>query len=140
MSYATKLDMLARYEEKELIQLSDFIEPYTEQIVDSVLTSALNDASATIDLYIGGRYALPLASVPPSLVDMAAKIAYYNLNRGRYTESIRQDYDDVLRRLEKIASGAIKLFLDNKEPKSAAAIAEVDGPNRVFNSDSLKGY
>jgi len=140
MSYADKTDMLERYEEKDLIQLTDFAEPYTGEIVDEVLDKALLDASSTIDLYLGGRYDLPLSSTPPALTNMCCTLAFYRLNRGRYTEDLRQDYDDVIKRLEAISSGKIKIDQGGGEPKSAAAIAKVDGPNRIFNRDSLKGF
>lgn len=139
MAYATKADMLQRYEERELSQLTDIVEPYTGAIVDSVLDQALDDGGATIDLYLH-RYDLPLASVPPALVNMNCKLAFYNLNRNRMTDDIRQDYEDVMKSLDHIASGKIKLDSGGNEPQSAAAIAQVDGPNRTFNRDSLKGY
>lgn len=138
--YAAKSDMLERYEELELIQLTDNAEPYTGEIVDSILNNALNDASATIDLYLGGRYDLPLAQTPAALVDLCCTLAFYRLNRGRYTEDLRKDFDDTMRILEQISQGKIKLDQGGDEPKSAAAIAEVDGPNRTFNRDSLKGF
>ena len=139
MAYATKADMLKRYETQELVQLTDNVEPYTGQIVDAVLDQAIADASAKIDLYLH-RYDLPLADVPPALINMACVLAFYNLNRNRTTEEMRQDYEDALKTLEKIADGKIKLDSGGDEPKSAAAIAEVDGPNRTFNRDSLKGW
>jgi len=139
MAYATKADMLKRYEEKDIIQLTDNVEPYTGAIVDSVLDNALEDASAMIDLYLH-RYDLPLGDVPPALVNITCIMAYYQLNRTRTTEEMRQDYEDSLKTLEQISSGKIKLDVGGAEPKSAAAIARVDGPNRTFNRDTLKGF
>lgn len=138
--YALKADMLARYEEADLIQLTDHAQPYTGAIVDDVLDKALSDAAAKIDLYLGGRYDLPLSSTPPALVDLCCTLAFYRLNRGRYTEDLRADYDDALRTLEQISTGKINLDQGGSEPKSAAAIAQVDGPNRIFNRETLKGF
>ncbi|MBK67918.1 MAG: hypothetical protein CMP22_07280 [Rickettsiales bacterium] len=140
MIYATKADMLKRYEEKQLIQLTDNVEPYTDQIVDSILDGALNDASATIDLYLGGRYDLPLSQTPTALIDMACRLAFYRLNRDRTSEEMRLDYTDVIKTLEQISQGKIRLDVGGEEPKSAAAIAKVDGPNRTFDRDSMKGF
>lgn len=140
MPYATKADMLDRYEVKDLVQLTDIAEPYTGAVVDAVLLKALADASAAIDLYLGGRYDLPLSATPGALVDMCCVLAFYRLNRGRYTEDLRKDYEDVLRTLEQIAQGRISLDQGGREPKSAAAIAQVDGPDRIFNRQTLKGF
>lgn len=138
--YAGKSDMLKRYEAKELIQLTDMAEPATEEIVDSVLENALEDATSTIDMYIGGRYRLPLSAVPKALTDMACVLAYYRLSRGRTNEAMRQDYEDVLKRLESIAAGKIRLDFQGDEPQSQAEIAKVDGPDRIFNRDTMKGF
>lgn len=141
MRYAAKADMLQRYGEKELIQITDRAEPYQDVINDDILNNALDDASAQIDLHLAGRYALPLATVPPALVDMCCTAAWYRLNRGRYTDEMRKDYEDVLQQLENIASGKVKLELGGgTEPQSAAAIAKVSAPDRIFNRDTLKGF
>lgn len=140
MVYATKADMLKRYEERELIQLTDNIEPYTGEIVDSILDNALTDACAMIDLFLGGRYDLPLAETPPALVNMACTIAFHDLNRRSMTDEIRAAYDDVQKILDKISKGIIPLDAGGSEPKSAAAIAKVNAPDRTFNRDSLKGF
>ena len=139
MGYATKSDMLKRYEESELVQLTDIEEPYTSAIVDSVLDNALDNASASIDLYLH-RYDLPLSSIPAALIEMTCTLAFYKLNRNRITEDMRQDYEDVMKMLGDISSGKAKLDAGGNEPTSAAAIARVDGPNRTFNRDSLKGF
>lgn len=138
--YASKAEMQARYEAKDLIQLTDYAEPYTSAIVDAVLDKALADATAQIDLYLGGLYDLPLSPTPVALTNMCCVLAFYRLHRGRYNEDLRKDYEDILHTLEQISQGKIKLDQGGQEPKSAAAIAQVDGPNRIFNRDSMKGF
>lgn len=140
MAYAVKTDMVTRYGEQPLVQLTDKEEPYTYEINDANLNAALDDASATIDLYLGGRYDLPLSDTPSALIDMCCILAFCRLSRGRMDDDTRTDYEDVIRRLEKIAKGDIKLDQGGDEPKSAAAIAKVDGPNRTFNRSRLKGF
>lgn len=140
MPYAIKADMLARYEAADLVQLTDHVQPFTGGIVDAILDNALSDAAATIDLYLGGRYDLPLSSTPAALVDLCCTLAFYRLNRGRYTDDLRKDYDDAIKTLEQISTGKIALDQGGQEPASAAAIAQVDGPNRIFNRESLKGF
>ena len=140
MAYATKADMLKRYEEQELIQLTDNVEPYTGEIVDAILDNALDDASAMIDLYLGSLYDLPLAETPAALVNIACVIAFHGLNRNSMTDEIRAAYEDAEKRLDKITKGIIKLDVGGSEPKSAAAMAKVSAPDRIFNRDTLKGF
>lgn len=138
--YTSLSDMQMRYEDSDLIQLTDFEEPYQGIINEAVLNKAILDACAEIDLYLGSRYDLPLAQTPAALVQMASTITFYKLQRGRGSDSDRQDYEDVLKTLKAIASGAIRLDVGGEEPKSAAAIAKVSAPDRIFNRDSLKGF
>ena len=141
MAYANKADMLARYEEKYLVQLTDREEPYQDIIVDDVLDAALNDASAVIDGFIGRLYKLPLADNPPLLIKICCVMAYYNLHRGMADDEVKADRKDQMGILDKIAQGKMDLFnTSQSEPKSAPADARVDGPPRIFNRDNLKGF
>lgn len=138
--YATKADMIKRYTEADLIQLTDRSEPYTEAIVDSVIDEALEDAAATIDTYIAKRYDLPLASIPKALIIQTCVIAYYNLHQGRYPDETRTAYEDALSYLDKVANGRVVLDVGGSEPKSSAAIAQYEAPDQSFSRDKLKGF
>lgn len=139
--YATKSDMLNRYEEKSLIQLTDRTEPYTDVIVDSVLNTAIADASALIDGYIGRRYKLPLADTPPLLTKICCVLTYYALHRGMADEETIKDRKDQMDILDRIEIGKLDLFNSvDTDPKSAPADARVAAPDRMFNRNSLKGF
>lgn len=60
MPYATVTDMQQRYGEAELRQLSDNASPRTGAVNVAVVQNALDDASAWIDSYLAGRYAVPI--------------------------------------------------------------------------------
>ena len=137
--YATKEDMLKRYTQADLIQLTDRVEPYTNTIIDDVLNQALEDAAATIDTYVANRYDLPVNGIPKALTIQACAIAYYNLHQGRHPDEIRTAYEDAISFLDKIASGWILLDIGGTEPQSSAAIAEYDAPDQMFSRDKLKG-
>lgn len=139
MAYANKAEMQVRYEDQKLIELTDREEPYTDAIVDPVLDVALEDASAIMDDYIGTRYSLPLADVPSSMKRICCVIAFYQLHKGMADDETKQDRDDALRHLQKIAKGAINLIQGGDEPKSSKAEAIVEAPTRTFNRDSLRG-
>lgn len=60
MPYASGADMLLRFGETELRQLSDIGTPRTGSINDELISRVLADASAWIDGYLVGRYPLPI--------------------------------------------------------------------------------
>lgn len=138
--YATKQDMIDRYGETPLVELTDRVEPYTNAVVDSVMTMALGEATAIINAYISGRYQLPSDSVPLVLVGHTCVIAYYKLHRGRYPDEVRKEYDDTLSFLKAVSRGEAKIDIAGIEAPSSVADARVEGPSRIFNRDSLKDY
>jgi hypothetical protein len=60
MAYATLNDLVARYGERELIQLTDLVNMPPSAIDADRVQIALDDASAVVDSYVGQVYALPL--------------------------------------------------------------------------------
>ncbi|NRT54801.1 gp436 family protein [Sphaerotilus uruguayifluvii] len=143
--YATLSDLLARYGEDELAQRSDRT---AGQVIDSaVIDQALADAAAEIDSSIAGRYALPVASVPPLLVRLACAIARYHLHDEAATQRIRDDYEDALKVLAEIRSGARLLPLAATDGGGTAPAAgsagggvQVRAPQRVFTADLLARF
>lgn len=107
--YATREDMIGRFGEMEVRQITDL--NGTGDIDDSVLEFALRSASDEIDGYIAGRYTLPLASRPPILMGIACDIARYRLTGTERVcaEEIRERYRDGVRYLEKVAKGDVSL-------------------------------
>ncbi len=140
MSYATKQDMIDRFKELELIQLTnEVVEPATV-IDDTVLGRVLADADAEIDVYLVGRYALPLASVPAMLTSLACDMARYKLYDDRATEQVAKRYDDAVKLLRLIAKGDVSLG-----PTGGTKAPEIGGPtaqanDRVFSADTLRDY
>jgi phage gp36-like protein len=141
MSYATKQDMIDRFKELELIQLTnEVVEPETV-IDDTVLDRALADADAEIDLYLVGRYSLPLASVPAMLKNLACDIARYKLYDDRTTDQVTKRYDDGVKLLRLVSKGEVSLGPTGATP----APREIGGPtvqgnDRVFSAATLKDY
>lgn len=122
MPYAVKQDLIDRFGEDELIQLTDrSASPVA--IDDTVLGKALSDADGVIDAHLAGRYTLPLASVPKLLVRYAADIARYFLYEDRAGESVRRAYEDALAFLKRVSEGKASLGLD----ASNAAVSPSSG-------------
>lgn len=134
--YATLQNMLDRFGQAELQQLTDIGEVASGGVDEEVLDRALTDAAAEINGYLAARYVLPLASTPTLLVGIATDIARYRLYRDAVTETVEKRYKAAVKMLENIAAGKISLGLD----ASAAPAAVSDGvqfaeSTRVFGRD-----
>lgn len=132
--YGTKPDMIARYGEEELIQLTDRVAAGV--IDDTVLDQARADAAAEIDGYLAGRYQLPLAEVPPSLVRVACEIARYHLYDDAVTDNVKDRYDNAVRFLRALAKGDVTMVQStgvSSETSESAGLAEFDDGRSVFS-------
>lgn len=109
MPYANRQEMIDRFSEAELAQLTDKGAIRADRIVDAVLERALADASAEIDGYLAGRYVLPLDPVPANLSLLCCDIARYRLQINEAGEQVKARYDGAVRFLTKVASGDIQI-------------------------------
>lgn len=106
MPYATQAEMLARFGEAELRQLTDRELPPTGDIVAAVLQRAMDDADAVVTGHLGGRYAVPLAApLPADVARVACDIARYMLHDLSAPELVRRHYEDALRWLRDVGEG-----------------------------------
>lgn len=149
MTYATPAALLDRFGAAELLGLINTrsIDPADPVAVLAALDAApavaraLADAAADIDAYLAGRYALPLASVPPVLERIACDLARYRLYDRAPTEAVRQRYEDAVRVLEQIARGTVTLGLPAADaPAPVSGRVEFSAPPRRFSRDSLGGF
>jgi phage gp36-like protein len=129
--YATEADLVDRYGEDELVQLTDRLG--TGAIDADVLARALADAAAEVDSYLRGRVSLPLASPPAELVWVQADIARYRLHGVRATEEARKRYEDARSWLRDVAAGRVLLDDDATPPTRIPSVA---APSAVF-TDAL---
>lgn len=144
MSYATAQDMINRYPNRDLVQLTNE-DPTATTVNDTPITQALADASAEIDGYIEGRFTLPLADPPAVLNRLTTDIAMYRMQSLRPLhdlEDARKRYEDAVAMLVKVAAGELTLGLsaDGQEPPVPEMEEKVQGPNRVFSRKKLRGY
>lgn len=135
MTYAIQADLETRFGAAEILQLAD---RDGDGLADSgVVAGALAEAAAEIDAYLAGRYALPLASVPPVLVRLACDIARYRLMADNPLEEARTRYEDARRLLENLAAGRVSLGMPASSAPPTGGIA-VDVPDAVF--DAATGF
>jgi phage gp36-like protein len=112
MAYATLSDLVSRFGEEQLVQLTD--RNGSGVIDQSIVDQAINDASALIDGYLSGRYPVPLSPVPAILVGYACDLARYNLFPDANLDdvnTVRIRQRDAIRFLEQVGQGKLSLGL-----------------------------
>lgn len=132
--YAQIADLVTRYGQAEIEQLTDRLNPPAGVIDAAVADRALADADAEIDAYLRVRYTLPLAAVPEVVRRIACDIARYRLWEDRASDEVRRRYEDAVRVLEALAAGRVSLGLAQSaaaEPKGVSFRA----PGRTMTTD-----
>lgn len=109
--YITRDDLVDRFGQREIERLETNIND--PQAVDTAIT----DACDVIDGYLAAAEALPLPMIPASVKRVCAVLVRYYLYKDKPTEQVRTDYEDVLRWLEQVSSGKIKLILGLEQDK-----------------------
>jgi phage gp36-like protein len=137
MSYATLQQLIDRYGQDVIVQVTDRATPPAGAIDQDVVDRALADTAALIDGYLAGRYQLPLATTPSLVIDLALQIAIYKLHRFAPDEKIKADYDAAMKMLRELAQGIVRLDVAGIEPESAGKNdVLVESPDRMFDSDT----
>lgn len=125
MAYALTADLVARFGELEIVQLTDLTNYPASVIDEDRVGTAIDDACALIDGYVGQVYRLPLAGcakpptlpggsveyvAPPTLLRIACDLARYYLHDDLAPENeVYRRYKEALRELEAIAAGKAQL-------------------------------
>jgi phage gp36-like protein len=139
MSYATQTDLVDRYGEQELIELTDVLNAPPAAIDTAVVADKLADAEAEINTWICARYTTPVSPVPRVLTNKACAIARYYLWKDRASERVKSDYAEAIAWLQKVSQGQASLG-DNVNPatQSNTGAPQVSAPPRLFTRDSMK--
>jgi len=125
MAYATPDDLIARYGEVEIIQISTPDGQAMDQVNTPLVTIAINDASDMIDSYLRRRYVTPVATPPLALTQSCCAIARFMLcQMGGTTsaEKVKDAYQAALSWLRKVEDGSVTLdgeLLPNTSPNWA---------------------
>ena len=109
MPYCTQQDLINRFGEQELIQLTD--RDVVGAIDTTVLNQAIADADAEINSYLTG-YSLPLASIPANLLRIGCDITRYYLAGNLVNDQVRNRYKDAIAYLTLVSQGKISLAPD----------------------------
>lgn len=139
--YCTQQDLIDRFGEQEIIQLSDRANPPSGAIDAAVVGQAISDASDEIDGYVGARYALPLPVQPSVLGRVACDIARYRLADALPTAEMRKRYEDAVQLLRQIAKGLVSLGLPAQDtPAPAVGKVLVESSPRRFSRGRLENF
>ncbi|MEJ0012796.1 MAG: DUF1320 domain-containing protein [Bauldia sp.] len=141
MSYCTLDQLTERFGERALTDLTDRGDEATGEVDSDVIDRAIADTGALIDGYLKGRYALPIVATPPLLTDLALTVAFYKLHPHVAPEKVRKDYEDAMRTLREISTGAVRLDVAGVEPAASGSsgVKTNDRP-RDMTPDNMKGY
>jgi len=139
MTYCTQSDLVNRYGEAELVQLTNPDAAGATTIDATVLADAITDAGAEIDGYLAAY--VPLDPVPPNLKRLCCDIVRYHLYSTVVPELISQRYDQAIRYLEQVAAGKIALAPDatGATPDAGADIGVV-AADTVFSASNLADF
>jgi len=110
MTYATQQDLIDRFTEEELVQLTD--NTASGEIDPAPVATALADADAEIEAALVGRYALPMAPVPELLTRIACDLARESLYADQPTDVVKDRAKRGRELLLQIARGAMRLGAD----------------------------
>jgi phage gp36-like protein len=150
MSYAQPSDIISRYPNRDLVQLTNE-DPTAQTINEAALQTFLNDASSEIDTYLESRLELPLQTIdtPARLVNLCVVIAIYLMQQLRPLhdmEDCRKRYDDAIKVLTLFKNGELTLGLSvggaepQNQPDDAVVIAGGGFKTRVFSRGKLRGF
>lgn len=161
LTYAAVADLVARFGEQELVELTD-LENIPPSTIDTArVDTVIADASAFVDGYVGQVYRLPLTGcakpatapggaveyvVPPVLTRIVCDLARYYLHDNLAPEDeVARRHKAAVKDLEAIATGKAQLACP--WGGSAGALVQSDaqsGGNEVYHDFSprsdMDGY
>lgn len=163
MSYATVDDMVLRYGQQELVQLTDLAHIPPSVIDEMRVQRALDDAGAAIDGYLGQVYRLPLHGclkpaapgagpeyvMPPVLARLECDIARFYLYDDLSPENeVVRRYQLAIKDLQAFADGRAMLAcpwggspgeLVASDAQQGAEVRHDFSP-RAVRDDTLRGF
>lgn len=142
MAYLVPADLVTRFGAAQLILIAD--RDNDGQADTPVLERAIADAGAMVDLFVRGRYGVPLSPVDPAIAvivgDLARRLLYGDATQ--VPESVLEADKAARRQLELIARGEVQLISAPASASEPAGALEVEtaGEAPFFTHDNLKGW
>ena len=139
MPRAIVADLITRYGEAELIQLTDRTHPPSRVINEAVALQALTDASAEVSSYVLVRWPAGV-STTPALVEAECILARHRLHRTP-TDAVIAEAARIRAWLRDLADGdaAVDPSPDDGGTTVVSGQAQLVGPDRMFTLDRMRG-
>jgi phage gp36-like protein len=139
VTYATQQDLVTRFGEQSLIDLTDRADPPLGEIDAAVVAVAIADAQAEIDGYLAVRYALPVTVSADRLRSVMCDLVRYRLHGDRVTEEVRARFEDARAWLRDVSAGRVVLPGASAPggASSPAQTVEVAAGRKVFGGGLL---
>ena len=137
-AYCTKADLVARFGEKELAELTD--ETAATSIDDTEVDNACDEASSLIDSYVAVRYVTPLDPVPTIVRKWACDLARAAIwkDRAGKDSAVTRNADAAMAQIRDVAKGIASLpDATGETPADAGGTISVIASDRVFDDDLL---
>lgn len=149
MSYSTTSEVREMIKDDAISSIvgDEYIEDEAqrETLIAPIIDEAIKDADGEIDGYLNKRYATPLPSPTPKIINKFSKdIALYNIySRIGIDEDAREGtllarYKNAIKFLENVAKGLIDIGIERPDKKAASGF-KVDSNKRLFSRDSMRG-
>lgn len=141
MGYCALADIEKHLQTSDLVDLTD--DEGTGEVDAEVVAEAIATADALIDGYLGGRYAVPLATVPALVQRLSVDLAIFALyDRKKFLdvpEQLRETRKNAVELLKGIQRGEILLGLtaDSTAAASGDILTNKTSADRIFPSDVL---
>ncbi len=107
--YATLANMVARFGEQELIQLTDRADPAMEVVDEAVFNVDALRADGYVNGYLRTRYALPMVTPDIGVVTAAENVTRYYLFGNGAPQYVKDGYDESTDWLKLVQSGKVLL-------------------------------
>ncbi|WP_062106004.1 gp436 family protein [Gluconobacter albidus] len=112
MAYATVQDMMTRYSEQEILEVTTPPGESWGQIDQVKVQAALDDATDEMDGYLRRRYQTPVLVVPSKMVSVCCALARFYLCETGYViagEKVTDAHKGALAWLRGVSAGSIVL-------------------------------
>ena len=143
MAYITLEDMVKAFGFEEIVALTNIDDPDATEINTDILNVAIDDASASADAYLLGRYTPPIIPTPSFLKRLICDFARGLLDQNNPREEVVRRWDAAIAMLKDIAKGTASLPIPNGGATGGDpqySLPDFISAPPVFTRENLEGF